>query len=66
MYPALQKPVGTKTQKMLQVEFDAAVSNTDVIEQAIAKVGHDTKNHKAAKETYDGLPGCCQYDRSVQ
>ena len=64
--PGVAKASWDKDTKLLQVEFDASVSNTDVIEKAIAKVGHDTKNHKAAKDTYDGLPGCCQYERSVQ
>ena len=33
------------------------------IEEAVAKAGHDTKDVKATKENYDGLHGCCQYDR---
>ncbi len=33
------------------------------VKKAIAKVGHDTDEVKATKETYDKLPGCCQFDR---
>ena len=33
------------------------------VKKAVAKVGHDTDEVKATKETYDKLPGCCQFDR---
>ncbi len=33
------------------------------VKKAIAKVGHDTDEAKAAVETYNKLPKCCQYDR---
>ena len=33
------------------------------VEKAVAKVGHDTKNVKAAKEDYEKLHTCCQYER---
>ena len=33
------------------------------IKKAIAKVGHDANEIKAAKEDYDALHGCCQYER---
>ena len=38
---------------------------TDVttIQKAIAKVGHDTDEVKALKESYDSLHTCCQYER---
>lgn len=53
-----------KETKMLEVTFDDAKTTTDKIEVAIAKVGHDTPNHKASTEVYDKLPGCCKYDRA--
>ena len=34
-----------------------------VVKKAIAKVGHDTDEVKAIVESYDKLPGCCQYER---
>mgnify|MGYP001266296458 CR=1 FL=1 len=52
-----------KTTKKLKITFDDAVTSTDKIELAIAKVGHDTPKHKASKEVYDKLPDCCKYDR---
>jgi len=36
----------------------------DKIEVAVAKVGQDTKMHKADDKTYNELPGCCKYNRS--
>ena len=33
------------------------------VKKAVAKVGHDTDEVKATKETYDTRPGCCQFDR---
>lgn len=33
------------------------------VQESVAKAGHDTKDVKATKENYDGLHGCCQYDR---
>jgi copper chaperone CopZ len=52
-----------KDTKMMMVSFDAAATTLSEIEMAIAKAGHDTKNHKAEKGTYDQLPACCHYDR---
>ncbi len=33
------------------------------VENAVAKVGHDTKNVKARNEDYDKLHNCCVYER---
>lgn len=52
--------------KMMQVSFNAAATTLSEIEMAIAKAGHDTKNYKADKGTYDQLPACCHYDRISQ
>lgn len=52
-----------KDSKMLEVSFDKKATSIDAIEKAVAKAGHDTKNHKAHKDTYDGLPACCAYER---
>ncbi|PVX51942.1 heavy-metal-associated domain-containing protein [Balneicella halophila] len=48
---------------MLEVSFDESETSLDEVQKAIAKVGHDTPMHKASKEVYDALPGCCKYDR---
>ncbi|MBV5314040.1 MAG: efflux RND transporter periplasmic adaptor subunit [Prolixibacteraceae bacterium] len=47
--------------KMLQVKFDASKTNSDTIQKAIAKVGHDTENFKAPENVYKELPECCLY-----
>ncbi|PKA82489.1 copper chaperone CopZ [Ulvibacter sp. MAR_2010_11] len=52
--------------KMLEVGFDASQTSVSAIEKAIATAGHDTKGHKAAKDTYNDLPGCCKYERLEQ
>jgi Cu(I)/Ag(I) efflux system membrane fusion protein len=47
--------------KMLQVQFDDLKTNSDTIQKAIAKVGHDTENFKAQENVYKELPECCLY-----
>lgn len=49
--------------KMFVVHFDPHTTSLDKIKQAIADSGYDTDTIKAKKTDYDGLPGCCQYDR---
>jgi len=49
--------------EILTVTFDSAKTTTMKIEDAIAKVGHDTENMKATDKAYNALPGCCKYDR---
>ena len=53
-----------KKSKLISVTFDDQKTDVDKVQQAIAKVGHDTPKHKASDEVYNELPGCCQYDRS--
>ena len=33
------------------------------VSEAVAKAGHDTKEVKATKDAYEGLHGCCKYER---
>ncbi len=51
---------------MLTVTYDDTKTTTLKIEEAVAKVGHDTDNAKATDKTYNELPGCCQYDRPAK
>ncbi|MFA9389438.1 MAG: heavy-metal-associated domain-containing protein [Prolixibacteraceae bacterium] len=55
-----------KETKMMELVLDDTKTNLDKVEMAIAKVGHDTPNHKAKEAVYDELPGCCQYDRTSE
>jgi len=53
------------TEKMLKVTYDDTKTTALKIEEAVAKVGHDTDHVKADTKTYDALPGCCKYARPV-
>ena len=53
-----------KTSKYLTVSYDPTKSNTDKIQQSVAKAGYDTQDFKANDKAYKGLEECCQYDRS--
>ncbi len=63
------KSAGAKTaswndeSKMLTVSFVANKTSTDKIQDAIAAAGYDTQDRVATEEAYQGLPGCCQYER---
>lgn len=51
-----------ETHKLALTINEEKTSVSDV-KKAIAKVGHDAEDAKALAETYEKLPGCCQYDR---
>ncbi len=51
-----------KKTQIMEVVFDTLKTNSDKVQMAIAKVGHDTEKYKAKDETYNALPGCCKYD----
>jgi membrane fusion protein, copper/silver efflux system len=47
--------------KKISVEYDNSRTDLTAIQQAIAKVGHDTELFKADDVTYKSLPECCYY-----
>lgn len=49
--------------QLLHLDFDSSKTNSDEIQKAVAKVGHDTEKFKAPDEVYKKLPECCLYDR---
>lgn len=49
--------------QMMTMKYNATQTNQQAIEEAIAKVGHDTENVKADDAVYNNLHGCCQYER---
>ena len=55
-----------KDTKFLKVSYDESTTNTDKIQMAVAKVGHDTHMYKAETKVYNKLPGCCKYDRDSE
>ncbi|MCB0531644.1 MAG: cation transporter [Saprospiraceae bacterium] len=51
-------------QDQLTVTFNPEATSVDAIQKAVALSGYDNVGYKAPEEAYNGLPGCCQYDRS--
>jgi Cu(I)/Ag(I) efflux system membrane fusion protein len=49
--------------QLLHLNFDSSKTNSDEIQKAVAKVGHDTEKFKAPDEVYKDLPECCLYER---
>ncbi len=49
--------------KMILINYNPHHITLPEIKQKIADVGYDTDTIKAKKADYDGLPGCCQYER---
>ena len=49
--------------QMLHLDFDGRQTNSDEIQKAVAKVGHDTEKFKAKDDIYNGLHACCLYER---
>ena len=47
----------------LTVILNEEKSSPADLNKAIAKVGHDTKEVKAAQTDYDNLHSCCKYER---
>lgn len=50
--------------KMLALTFDDSKTDVHKVQEAIAKVGHDTDMHKASDEAYNKVEGCCKYERA--
>ena len=48
----------------MNVVYDPLETDILKIHEAIAASGYDTDKVKAKTSTYDGLPGCCQYERT--
>ena len=51
--------------KMITVKYNSSTTNAAKIQQAIAKIGYDTRDFKASDESYDKLHGCCKYEREA-
>jgi len=50
--------------KMLALTFDDSKTNVNAVQEALAKVGHDTDMHKATDEAYNKNANCCKYERA--
>ena len=49
--------------KELKVSYAVSKTNSNKIQQAIAKSGYDTQDFFGNDAAYNKLPGCCHYDR---
>ena len=47
----------------MNIVYDSLKTDILKIHQAIAASGYDTDKVEANTSTYNGLPGCCQYER---
>jgi len=54
------------SKKQVSVSFDNDKTNIDAIHKAIANSGYDTDKVLGNEESYKNLPGCCQYDHTME
>jgi periplasmic mercuric ion binding protein len=47
----------------LDLILDEEKASVELVKKAVAKAGYDTEDEKATTDSYDKLPGCCQYER---
>lgn len=52
--------------KKIDVSFDGNKTDAMSIHKAIAASGYDTEKVAGSEEAYKNLPGCCQYDHSME
>jgi copper chaperone CopZ len=62
-HPGVSAVSWDKDTKLLDVDFNSQVTSLEAIEKSIADIGHDTEHHRAHKDAYENLPGCCHYER---
>ena len=62
----VKKADWNKETNMMEVTFVESEITLEDIKKKIASVGYDTDEYKATDESYDGLPGCCQYEREIK
>lgn len=61
--PGVKSAVWNADSQSLAVIVNEQKSSAASIEEAVAKVGHDTENKKAKDEDYANLHDCCAYQR---
>jgi len=62
----VSKSQWNKDKKMMMVSFDGSKTNELAIQKSVASSGYDTEKVKGNIEAYNGLPGCCKYDHSME
>ena len=48
------------------ITFDSTRTDLDAILKRIAHAGYDNERYLAPQEAYDGLHGCCKYERTLK
>lgn len=51
--------------QIVALNFDPAKTSADLILKKIAEVGHDNEKYTTKDATYNNLPDCCLYDRTL-
>ena len=51
--------------RKLFVSYNSQTITNDQIQKIVASIGHDTKDYRAADNTYKALPACCKYERAT-
>lgn len=59
----VEKADWNKETKMMEVTFNPKKITLMEIKEKIAGVGYDMDDVRSTKDTYESLPGCCQYER---
>lgn len=59
----IEKTDWDKSTKIMTVTFDEVLITLDEIKKKIADAGYDSDQFRSTDESYNDLPGCCQYDR---
>lgn len=54
-----------KENKVITVKYSTKSSNLAKIQKSIADAGYDNAGAKAEDGSYNKLPGCCKYDRTM-
>lgn len=52
--------------KKIDVTFDGSKTDAMAIHKAIAASGYDTERVSGSEDAYKNLPGCCQYDHTME
>lgn len=62
----VEKASWDKDKKKIAVSFDDSKTDINAIHNAIAASGYDTEKVSGSEEAYKELPGCCQYDHTME
>ena len=62
----VEKADWNKETKMMEVTFNPKKITLMEIKEKIAGVGYDMDDVRSTKDTYESLPGCCQYERPTE